>query len=128
MFHIRRIFSCLALALTAVALVAPVSAGESLDMKLVQSHCAACHTFGKSEPHGQGPNLYGLIGRKAASASGYTYSSAIAKALGGRVWTPELLDAWLADTQAVAPGTGMTYFQDDQPTRSHLVKYFENLR
>lgn len=101
---------------------------QSGDAKVIQNHCASCHTFGAGEPHGNGPNLYGLLGRPAASAGGYAYSPGIVRALKGRVWTEELLDAWLADTQAVAPGAGMTYFQDDASTRAAIIRFFAGLR
>jgi cytochrome c len=95
---------------------------------LATNHCAACHTFGKGEPPGQGPNLFGLIGRKAGSAEGFTYSEGFRKAMEGKTWDAKLLDRWLTDTQAVAPGNGMTYFQDDAAKRRKLIRYLETLK
>ena len=34
----------------------------ALGKKLTTNNCAVCHTFGKGEPNGQGPNLF-EIGR-----------------------------------------------------------------
>jgi cytochrome c len=38
-----------------------------------------------------------------------------------------LLDRWLTDTQAVAPGNGMTYFQDDAVKRKKSILFLESL-
>jgi cytochrome c len=91
---------------------------------LVKNSCAACHSFTQGGPNGQGPNLYGIVGKKAGSAAGFGYSPAFQKALGGKVWTRELMDAWLADTQKVAPGNQMTFFLDEQKYRAQIVDYF----
>ncbi|MCS0631230.1 cytochrome C [Telluria mixta] len=103
--------------------VAQTNVGEQNLSPLVKNSCAYCHTFSKGGPNGQGPNLYGLIGRKAGTAPGFEYSPAFLKALEGKVWTKELLDAWLSDTQKVAPGTLMTYFLDDPKLRKKIVGY-----
>lgn len=105
-----------------------VALGEdvSLSEKLTASHCGACHTFKRGEPHGMGPNLHGLLDRPAGSAPGYDYSDSFMQRLGGQPWSRELLDAWLADTQAIAPGTAMTYFQDDPGKRELIIQYFES--
>lgn len=90
---------------------------------LVKNSCAACHSFEQGGPNGQGPNLYGIIGSQAGSAPGYAYSAAFRKSLGGQIWSRELMDAWLADTQQVAPGTLMTYFLGEQKYRTQIVDY-----
>lgn len=100
----------------------------SMAEKLANSHCAGCHTFQQGEPHGQGPNLFGLIGRKAGSATGFTYSEGLRKGMADKTWDGKLLDAWLTDTQAVAPGNAMTYFQDDPAKRAEIIRYIESLR
>ncbi|HZR02770.1 MAG TPA: cytochrome C [Burkholderiales bacterium] len=96
--------------------------------RLTERDCQQCHTFKKGEQHGQGPNLFGLIGRPAASAPGFVYSPGIREALQGKVWTRELLDQWLTDTIAVAPKAQMVYFQDDPKVRARLIRYLESLK
>jgi cytochrome c len=98
-----------------------------LAQKLATNHCAVCHTFDKGGPPGQGPNLFGLIGRKAASESNFTYSDGYSKAMTGKVWDEQLLDAWLTDVQAVAPGSAMVYSQDDPAKRLKIITYIKSL-
>ncbi|MFO1352982.1 MAG: c-type cytochrome [Gammaproteobacteria bacterium] len=121
---------CTALGVIALGCLAP-SAWADDDLAaaraLAVSHCSQCHTFGQGEPHGQGPNLFGLIGRQAGSAVGFHYSERFKAALGGRAWDAALLDRWLTDTQALAPGTGMVYWQDDAAKRATLIRYLASL-
>lgn len=96
--------------------------------RMTQSHCGVCHTFGQGEPAGQGPNLFGVMGREAASQAGFTYSDNFKSAMNGKRWDVERLDAWLADTQQVAPGNAMTYFQPDADKRKKIIEYLKTLR
>ena len=96
--------------------------------ELTMSHCAQCHTFGQGEPHGQGPSLFGLLGREAAAIAGYRFSEGYISAMKGKVWDVALLDRWLADTLAVAPGTQMIYWQDDPAKRAAIVRFIETLQ
>jgi cytochrome c len=70
----------------------------ALGKKLTTNNCAVCHTFGKGEPNGQGPNLFGIIGRPLASEAGFKYSAGMKAAAAGKVWDDKLLDAWLTYT------------------------------
>lgn len=106
------------------ATMAQPAGSEPTVPALVKSSCASCHTFAKGEANGQGPNLFGLIGRTAGSAPGFAYSAGLTKALGGKTWSKELLDAWLTDTERVAPGSLMTFFLDDAKSRQAIVDYF----
>ena len=113
----------------AAAAPAPVAAGDAASLRqLVVTQCSQCHTFDQGEPHGQGPNLWGLIGRPAGGAPGYPYSPGFVIAMKGKVWDAALLDQWLADTTALAPQAQMIYFQDDAATRAALVKFFQSQR
>ena len=46
----------------------------------------------------------------------------------GRIWDARLLDKWLADSQALAPGNGMTYWQEDARKRKQIVEYLATLK
>jgi cytochrome c len=95
---------------------------------LAVKQCSQCHTFGQGEGPGFGPNLFGIIGKKAGSAQGFKYSPGFLAVMSGKTWDPKLLDRWLTDTQALVPGTGMTYFQDDPATRKKLIQFFKLLQ
>ena len=66
-----------------------------------------CHTLGPGEEHLIGPNLYGILGRRAASAQDFAYSDALTEA--GITWTPEELDVWLARPDEFVPGNLMVF-------------------
>jgi len=68
--------------------------------------CAVCHTLTPEAENRAGPTLYGVIGRRIGTASGYTYSAGFAAH--DIVWTKETI-AKLFDVgpAAYTPGTKM---------------------
>jgi hypothetical protein len=72
--------------------------GTSKDAK-----CAICHQIGPGAQNLVGPELNGIVGRKAASVADYATYSAGMKKLGaeGFTWTEEHLDQWIADPKAM---------------------------
>lgn len=87
--------------------------------------CAACHSTDGSS--GLGPTLKGVVGRKAGSASGFTYSPAMSKA--GTTWDDKSLDAFLADPQKAVPGNTMPFPGiADAKQRTEIVDYLKTLK
>jgi cytochrome c len=108
--------------LLALAAAGPaLAAGDPVAGKAVYAQCAACHTLDGS-PSPLGPSLKGVVGRKAAADETYVYSPPIRRA--AVTWTPETLDAFLTDPQAVVPGTKMPFAGlAAQKDRDDLIAY-----
>ena len=88
---------------------------------LFLSQCGTCHVVSPTPEQRQGPNLYGVVGRKAGKLKGFKYSAALAKAK--HTWTKEKLDAWLTDPAGLVPGTVMNYRQADATVRGRIIDY-----
>ena len=73
----------------------------------VFAQCRACHQIGPTAKNGVGPELNGLIGRKAGSVAGYTYSAANKNS--GLTWDEPTFTTYIQNPQAVVKGTKMTY-------------------
>ena len=65
--------------------------------------CTQCHTIGGVAA---GPNLAGVVGRKAGASPDYPYTAAMKGS--GLTWTPANLERYLANPAGVVPGTAMT--------------------
>jgi len=76
--------------------------------KRVYLRCRSCHTLGEGERHLQGPNLWGLFGRKVGSVDDFrNYSPAVLET--DFIWSPDKLDAWLQSPNAFLPGNRMSF-------------------
>lgn len=102
--------------------VGNAKAGEAAFRK-----CASCHQVGKYAQAGYGPHLNAIVGRKAASTSGYRYSEAMKRS--GLVWTEANLAAYLRAPHDVVPGTSMRFWgiKDEQQV-ADLLAYMRTLR
>ena len=90
--------------------------------------CGTCHVAQADAVPRQGPNLFGVIGRKAGDVAEFKYSEAFAKGSGGIVWDEGTLDRWLADPQSVIPGAVMLYKQADPGKRRLVIEYLKTRR
>jgi cytochrome c len=85
--------------------------------------CAICHTIDKDGPNRLGPNLFGIVGRKAGTAPGFEYSRAF-KATASFDWTEGLLGPWISLPSVMVPGTTMGVFQGvAERDRDDIVAY-----
>jgi cytochrome c len=83
--------------------------------------CAACHKL-EAGANNVGPSLHGLFTRKAGELPDFRYSPALKRS--GIVWTPETLDAFLTNPQAMVPGNRMPYAgMADAGSRADLIAY-----
>jgi cytochrome c len=83
--------------------------------------CAACHKL-EAGANNVGPSLNGIFTRKAGELSDFRYSPALKRS--GIVWTPETLDAFLTNPQALVPGNRMPYAgMADAGNRADLIAY-----
>ena len=69
--------------------------------------CKACHQIGDTAKNTVGPVLNGLIGRKAGSVEGYSYSAANKNS--GVTWDEATFSEYIKDPKAKIPGTKMTF-------------------
>jgi cytochrome c len=91
------------------------------------ARCAICHTATKGGGNGVGPNLFGVVGRKAASMPNFYYSQALKSS--GITWTPDKLDAWIKSPATLVPGNRMTFSGlDNAQQRADLVAYLATLK
>ena len=89
------------------------------------SGCSACHSF-KCNRVG-GPKLGGVIGRKAGTVAGFQYSRHMKKS--DVTWTLETLNAFLAEPQAIVPGTSMGYGWGelgDEAVRRKILQFIQD--
>jgi cytochrome c len=83
------------------------SGNASRGERLFNQQCKACHTLDQDGASPVGPNLHGLLGRKAGGVQGFSYSDAMKKS--GIVWDDKTLGDYLKDPKGRVPGTKMVY-------------------
>jgi len=102
-------FSSILIAVLGLGLLVVASPAAAQDAKagarVFEIYCNSCHTLTTPTAYKPAPRLAGVIGRKAGSLPGYDAS--LVMKTWGRVWTPALLDAFIADPGGVVPGTTM---------------------
>ncbi len=117
----------LALALLAASSMAATAAGDAKNGREVFTRCAVCHTNEKGDGDGLGPNLFGVVGRKAATKPGFSYSAALKKT--GLTWDEASLTKWVAGPARVAPGTKMTFAGiTSKKQQADVVAYLATLK
>lgn len=117
--HRLAVLSLILVSVSSAALAADPNAGATVFKK-----CAVCHAIGPGAANKVGPELNGVIGRKAGSVPGYNYSDANKSS--GIVWTEDEFTKYIHDPRGVVPGTKMTFpgLKDDQEV-GDLIAYLK---
>lgn len=118
---VMRSFGLAVAGMIAGFVVAPASAQDvSGGERLFKRHCGICHIAEKGSTRRlQGPNLFGLLGRKAGTIEGFRYSDANKNS--GIVWSAETLDPYLADPREVIKGTTMAFVGVKKPDERKAI-------
>ncbi len=104
----NRILARMALAACLVSFALPAVAQNADDgADSFDANCADCHSVSKQLKNKKGPSLFGIVGRHAGTVAGQEYSPANKSS--NVTWTPDVLTRYLADPQAVVPGTTMKF-------------------
>ena len=98
--------------------------GEELFMA---SGCPACHGVTKEDNSKVGPNLVGVVGRKAGTVKSLLGPSENLTKY-GVTWSAETLDEWLANPNAKVPGTAMIGILADPQQRADVIAYLSTLK
>jgi cytochrome c len=119
--------SLIALALLTSSTIAANAAGDAKAGEAVYKRCAICHTADKGGGDALGPNLFGIVGRKAATRPGFAYSGPLQKA--GIVWNEANLIKWAAAPARMVPGNKMAFPGiTSKKQQADLVAYLGTLK
>jgi cytochrome c len=110
-----------------VAAGAAQAAGNATAGAQVFARCAMCHSNAKGDGNKIGPNLFGVVGRKAGTAPQFSYSPAMKSA--GFVWTNDKLDAYIKSPATVVPNNKMMFAGlPSAGQRADLIAYLDTLK
>lgn len=101
-----------------------LSAGEVVFVK----ECSKCHQIGPGAKNRIGPQLNGIVGRKAGSVSDFKYYSE-ANRTSGTIWTEENLQQFIKDPRGMIVGTTQVYKGlEDSAEIEALIAYLKTMK
>jgi len=90
----------------------------------IAKQCKICHSFEDGGANKVGPNLWGIIGSKAASKDGFKYSKAMTEA--NITWDEASLEAYITKPKEFVPGTRMAFVGvKKEQDRADLLAYIK---
>jgi cytochrome c len=111
----------LAVSMTLLLAGAARAGGDAVRGEVKFQDCAACHKL-EAGANNVGPSLHGIFTRKAGELADFRYSPALKRS--GITWTPETLDQFITDPQALVPANRMPYAGiADAGDRADLIAY-----
>lgn len=104
---------------------APAAAADPDGTALFRQRCASCHAVASGAKSTLGPNLSGVVGRKAA-ASQFNYSQALKNS--NLTWDRANLDRFLSGPTRMVPGTRMVISVSDPSQRAAILNYLQTVK
>ena len=112
-----------ALLITLLAAGAARADGDAARGQVKFGDCAACHKL-EAGANNVGPSLHAIFTRKAGEIADFRYSPAMKRS--GISWTPETLDKFISDPQAMVAANRMPYAgMASAGDRADLIAYLE---
>ncbi len=111
-----------------VTVAAFAQAPSSTDPQVAfNNHCRTCHSAQPGDNR-LGPALHGVMGRKAGSVEGYSYSPGFKTT--DLVWNDANMDEFIANPNSVFPGNNMATFAGlkDAGDRKAIIEYLKSLK
>jgi cytochrome c len=123
-----RLFVLTALVATAAAYAGGVKGDAAHGKELFMANtCPTCHSVIKDDAMKIGPNLVGVVGRKAGTTKSLMGPSENLTKY-GVIWSTETLDEFLANPNAKVPGTAMIGILTDPQQRADVIAYLATLK
>lgn len=115
----------LMLAAVFVVGMATSAVAQTSGQQVFEQKCTMCHSL-QPAPGKMGPPLAGVVGRKAATAPGFAYSTALKNS--NITWTSEQLDAFIKAPGKTVPGTKMLLGETDAAKRAAVIQYLSSVK
>src|SRR5262245_9315853 len=123
-----RLFALAAVLATSAAYASDATGDAANGKQLFEnSGCPACHGVTKEDNAKVGPNLVGVVGRKAGTTPSLLGPSDNMKKY-GVTWSAETLDEFLVNPSAKVPGTAMAGILTDPQQRADVFAYLSTLK
>jgi cytochrome c len=129
MSAIRPVLIALAALVATPAAYAGDAKGDAANGKelFIANACATCHGVTVEDNSMVGPNLVGVVGRKAGTTQSLLGPSENLKKY-GVIWSAETLDEFLANPNVKVPGTAMVGMLADAEQRADVIAYLATLK
>jgi cytochrome c len=123
-----RLFVLTALLATSAAYADGVKGDAAHGKELFMANtCPTCHSVIKGDDMKIGPNLVGVVGRKAGTTKSLMGPTENLTKY-GVIWSAETLDEFLANPSAKVPGTPMMGILTDPQQRADVIAYLATLK
>lgn len=121
-----RIFAlCLSLGLACAATNAMAAGNDpAKGGDIMKKRCKICHVWENGAKPKIGPNLFGVVGRKAGTTN-FDYSSAMKRS--GIVWGHDTLEAYITTPSHEVPGNKMAFDGLSKADADDVIAYLSTL-